>query len=174
VWKSDQDGLEVIRRVRESSHMPILVVSARDREKDKVAALDLGADDYIAKPFGVLELLARIRAALRRSVPRSQDHEVIRFGRVEIDLDARIVKVDGRTIHLTRNEYKLLYVLSKHAGKVLTQQQLLNEIWGPNHLAQAQYLRVYIAHLRRKLEADPARPQHLQTESGVGYRLVID
>jgi len=170
----DRDGLEVIRSVRESSQVPILILSARGQEKDKVTALDLGADDYIAKPFGVLELLARIRVALRRPVPRSQDDELIRFGRVEIDLDGRIVKVDGQTIHLTRNEYKLLYVLSKHAGKVLTQQQLLNEIWGPNHLAQAQYLRVYIAHLRRKLEADPARPQHLQTESGVGYRLVID
>jgi len=170
----DQDGLEVIRRVRESSQMPILILSARGQEKDKVAALDLGADDYIAKPFGVLELLARIRVALRRSVGRSQDQAPIRFGRVEIDLGERIVKVDGQEIHLTRNEYKLLYLLGKHAGKVLTQQHLLNEIWGPNRLDQAQYLRVYIAHLRRKLEADPARPQHLQTEPGVGYRLIID
>jgi len=170
----DQDGLEVIRRVRESSQMPILILSARGQEKDKVAALDLGADDYIAKPFGVLELLARIRVALRRSAGRSQDQAPIRFGRVEIDLGERIVKVDGQEIHLTRNEYKLLYLLGKHAGKVLTQQHLLNEIWGPNRLDQAQYLRVYIAHLRRKLEADPARPQHLQTEPGVGYRLIIE
>jgi two-component system KDP operon response regulator KdpE len=170
----DQDGLEVIRRVRESSQMPIVILSARGQEKDKVTALDLGADDYIAKPFGVPELLARIRASLRRSVLRSQDRAAIRFGRVEIDLDARIVKVDGQNIHLTPNEYKLLHVLSKHAGKILTQQQLLNEIWGPNRLDQAQYLRVYIGHLRRKLEADPARPKHLQTEPGVGYRLIID
>jgi two-component system KDP operon response regulator KdpE len=170
----DQDGLEVIRRVRESSQMPILILSARGQEKDKVAALDLGADDYIAKPFGVLELLARIRVALRRSAPPSEDRAAIRFGRVEIDFGERIVRVDGQRIHLTRNEYKLLYVLSKHAGKLLTQQQLLNEVWGPNRLDQAQYLRVYIAHLRRKLEADPARPQHLQTEPGVGYRLVVD
>lgn len=170
----DQDGLEVIRAVRESSQMPILILSARGQEKDKVAALDLGADDYIAKPFGVLELLARIRVALRRSAPPGEDRAAIRFGRVEIDFDERIVKVDGLRIHLTRNEYKLLYVLSKHAGKLLTQQQLLNEVWGPNRLDQAQYLRVYIAHLRRKLETDPARPQHLQTEPGVGYRLVID
>jgi two-component system KDP operon response regulator KdpE len=170
----DHDGLEVIRSVRESSQMPILILSARGQEKDKVAALDLGADDYIAKPFGVLELLARIRVALRRGVSRRQDRAAVRFGRVEIDLDKRIVKVDGQEIHLTPNEYKLLHVLSKHAGKVLTQQQILNEIWGPNHLEQAQYLRVYVGHLRRKLEADPARPKHLQTEPGVGYRLVID
>jgi len=170
----DQDGLEVIRRVRESSQMPILILSARDKEKDKVAALDLGADDYVAKPFGVLELLARIRVALRHSVPRTQDRAVTRFGRIEIDMDERVVKVDGEKIHLTRNEYKLLCVLSKHAGKLVTQQQLLNEVWGPNRLDEAQYLRVYIANLRRKLEADPARPQHLQTEPGVGYRLVVD
>lgn len=170
----DHDGLEVIRSVRESSQVPILILSARGQEKDKVAALDLGADDYIAKPFGVLELLARIRAALRRAVPRSQNRAAICFGRVEIDLDERIVKVDGQEIHLTPNEYKLLHVLSKHAGKVLTQQQILNEIWGPNHLEQAQYLRVFIGRLRRKLEVDPARPKHLQTEPGVGYRLIID
>ncbi len=170
----DRDGLEVIRRVRESSQMPIVVLSARGQENDKIAALDLGADDYVAKPFSVGELLARIRAALRRSSAGAQEGAVVSFGRVEIDLDKRLVKVGGEEVHFTPNEYKLLQVLIKHPGKVLTQHQLLNEVWGPNHLDQAQYLRVYIAQLRRKLESDPARPKYLQTEPGVGYRLVVD
>jgi two-component system KDP operon response regulator KdpE len=171
----DRDGLDVIRRVRESSQLPIVVLSARGQEGDKIAALDLGADDYVAKPFAVGELLARIRAALRRaSTVDQQPGLVIRFGRVELDLEYRVVKVDGEEVHLTPNEYKLLTVLVKHAGKVLTQRQLLNEVWGPNHTEQAQYLRVYVAQLRRKLEADPARPKYLQTEPGVGYRLVMD
>jgi two-component system KDP operon response regulator KdpE len=169
----DQDGLDVIRRVRETSQMPIIVLSARGQEKDKIAALDLGADDYVAKPFGVGELLARIRAALRRSGPVAPD-SIMRFGRVEIDLDKRSVRVDGEDVHLTPNEYRLLQVLIRYPGKVLTQRQLLNEVWGPNHLEQAQYLRVYVAQLRRKLESDPARPRHLQTEPGVGYRLIIE
>jgi two-component system KDP operon response regulator KdpE len=169
----DQDGLDVIRRVRETSQMPIIVLSARGQEKDKIAALDLGADDYVAKPFGVGELLARIRAALRRSGPVAPD-SIMRFGRVEIDLDKRAVRVDGEDVHLTPNEYRLLQVLIRYPGKVLTQRQLLNEVWGPNHLEQAQYLRVYVAQLRRKLESDPARPRHLQTEPGVGYRLIIE
>jgi len=170
----DCDGLEVIREVRQSSQLPIVILSARGREKDKIAALDLGADDYIEKPFGVGELLARIRAALRRSGPAGQDGGVVRFGRIELDADKRTVRVEGEEVHLTPNEYKLLQVLIKYPGKVLTQRQLLNEVWGPNHLDQAQYLRVYVAQLRRKLEADPARPKHLQTEPGVGYRLVVD
>jgi len=172
----DHDGLEVIRGVREWSQMPIVVVSARGQEKDKIAALDLGADDYVAKPFAVGELLARIRAALRRSASAGQDGSgaVIRFGRVEMDLEKRVVKVDGEDVHLTPNEYKLLQVLVQHPGKVLTQRQLLNEVWGPNQTEQAQYLRVYVAQLRRKLESDPARPKHLQTEPGIGYRLVVD
>ncbi|MCU1233886.1 MAG: winged helix family two component transcriptional regulator [Candidatus Solibacter sp.] len=170
----DRDGLEVIRRVRESSQMPIVVLSARGEEKDKIAALDLGADDYVAKPFGVGELLARIRAALRRSSAVTADGTVLHFGRIEIDLEKRVVKVAGEEVHLTPNEYRLLQVFLRYPGKVLTQRQLLNEVWGPNHLDQAQYLRVYIAQLRRKLEADPARPKHLQTEPGIGYRLVID
>jgi two-component system, OmpR family, KDP operon response regulator KdpE len=172
----DHDGLEVIRGVREWSQMPIVVVSARGQEKDKIAALDLGADDYVAKPFAVGELLARIRAALRRSAPVGQEGSgaVFRFGGVEMDLEKRLVKVDGADVHLTPNEYKLLQVLVQHPGKVLTQRQLLNEVWGPNHTEQAQYLRVYVAQLRRKLESDPARPKHLQTEPGVGYRLVVD
>jgi two-component system KDP operon response regulator KdpE len=170
----DDDGLEVIRRVRQSSQMPIVVLSARGQESDKISALDLGADDYVAKPFGVGELLARIRAALRRSAPITEAGAVRCFGRVEIDLDRRLVKVDGEEVHLTPNEYKLLQVLIKYPGKVLTQRQLLNEVWGPNHLDQAQYLRVYIAQLRRKLECDPARPKHLQTEPGIGYRLIVE
>lgn len=170
----DRDGLDVIREVRAWSQMPIVVLSARGQEKDKIAALDLGADDYVAKPFGVGELLARIRAALRRSARAASDGPVVRFGRVEVDLDKRLVTVAGQEAHLTPNEYHLLEVFLKYPGKVLTHRQLLNEVWGPNHLEQAQYLRVYIAQLRRKLEADPARPKHLQTEPGVGYRLVTE
>ena len=150
------------------------MLSARGQESDKIAALDLGADDYVAKPFAVGELLARIRAALRRSSAMVGDlpGSVFQFGQVEVDLDKRVVKVDGKEVHLTPNEYKMLQVLIQHSGKVLTQRHLLNEVWGPNSTEQAQYLRVYIAQLRRKLERDPARPKHLQTEPGVGYRLV--
>jgi two-component system KDP operon response regulator KdpE len=169
----DQDGLEVIRHVRESSQMPIVVLSARGQEKDKVAALDLGADDYVEKPLGVGELLARMRAALRRSAG-APPGTVFRFGRVELELDKRLVKVNGEEVHLTPNEYRLLQVLVKHPGKVITQRQLLNEVWGPNHVEQPQYLRVFIAQLRRKLEVDPARPKHLQTEPGIGYRLIVE
>jgi two-component system KDP operon response regulator KdpE len=169
----DRDGLEVIRGVREWSTVPILVLSARGRERDKIEALDLGADDYVAKPFTIGELLARIRAGLRRSSAVAPE-AVFRFGQIEVDLDKRVVKVQGEEVHLTPNEYKLLQVLIKHAGKVLTQRQLLQEVWGPNSTEQAQYLRVYIAQLRRKLEQDPARPRHLQTEPGVGYRLVAE
>jgi len=169
----DRDGLEVIRSVREWGKIPILVLSARGQEKDKIAALDLGADDYVAKPFAVGELLARIRAALRRSTAAAAG-TVVRFGAVEVDLEKRVVRVGADEVHLTPNEYKLLQVLIQHAGKVLTQRQLLNEVWGPQHTEQAQYLRVYIAQLRRKLERNPARPKHLQTEPGVGYRLITE
>ena len=168
----DRDGLDVIQHIRQSSQMPIVVLSARGREKDKVAALDFGADDYIEKPFGVGELLARIRAALRRATGAAGT--VFRFGRVELDLSKRMVKVDGEEVHLTPNEYRLLQVLIKHPGKVITQRQLLNEVWGSNYVEQPQYLRVFMAQLRRKLESDPARPKHLQTEPGVGYRLVVE
>ncbi len=171
----DRDGLDVIRSVRQWGQIPILVLSARGQEKDKIAALDLGADDYVAKPFAIGELLARIRAALRRSAARIDGSGApVRFGPVEVDLERRVVRVDGSEVHLTPNEYKLLQVLIQHAGKVLTQRQLLNEVWGPQHTEQAQYLRVYIAQLRRKLERNPARPRYLQTEPGVGYRLVLD
>jgi two-component system KDP operon response regulator KdpE len=169
----DRDGLEVIRSIRQWGQIPILVLSARGQEKDKIAALDLGADDYVAKPFAVGELLARIRAALRRASARVDGAgAVVRFGAVEVDLEKRVVRVNREEVHLTPNEYKLLQVLIQHAGKVLTQRQLLNEVWGPQHTEQAQYLRVYIAQLRRKLEHDPARPKYLQTEPGVGYRLL--
>jgi len=172
----DRDGLEVIRGIRLWSQMPIVVLSARGQEKDKIAALDLGADDYVAKPFAVGELLARIRAALRRAAPLAADGSdtVIRFGDVQADFEKRVITVAGEEIHLTPNEYKLLQVLIKHAGRVVTQRQLLNEVWGPQHTEQSQYLRVYMAQLRRKLERDPARPRYLQTEPGVGYRLSLD
>ena len=172
----DRDGLDVIRGIRLWSQMPIVVLSARGQEKDKIAALDLGADDYVAKPFAVGELLARIRAALRRAAPTAADgaDSVIRFGDVQADFEKRVITVGGDPVHLTPNEYKLLQVLIKHAGRVVTQRQLLNEVWGPQHTEQSQYLRVYVAQLRRKLERDPARPRHLQTEPGVGYRLSLD
>ena len=170
----DRDGLEVIRHIRKTSLLPIVVLSARGQENDKIAALDLGADDYVAKPFGIGELLARIRAGLRRSAATAREETVLRFGRIEVDLARRAVKVEGEPVHLTPHEYRLLHALVKYPGKVLTQRQLLNEVWGPNHLEQAQYLRVYVAQLRRKLECDPARPRHLQTEPGVGYRLVME
>jgi len=172
----DRDGLEVIRGVRVSSAVPIVILSARGQEKDKIAALDLGADDYVAKPFAIGELLARIRAALRRSAvfAANSPEGVVRFGNVEVDRESRVVRVDSEEVHLTPNEYKLLQVLLRHPGKVLTHRQLLNEVWGPNQTEQAHYLRVYIAQLRRKLEREPARPRYLFTEPGVGYRLVIE
>ncbi len=172
----DRDGLDVIREIRTWSQMPIVVLSARGQEKDKIAALDLGADDYVAKPFAVGELLARIRAALRRAAPPASDgtDPIVRFGNVQADFEKRLITVGGQEVHLTPNEYKLLQVLIKHAGRVVTQRQLLNEVWGPQHTEQSQYLRVYVAQLRRKLEQDPARPRYLQTEPGVGYRLSFD
>jgi len=170
----DRDGLEVIREVREFSQAPILVLSARGQERDKIAALDLGADDYVAKPFAVGELMARVRAALRRSAVVGDAAGPTVFGDVAVDLEGRVVRVRGDVVHLTPNEFKLLGVLLRHAGRVVTQRQLLNEVWGPNHTEQAQYLRVYVAQLRRKLEGDSARPRHLLTEPGVGYRLVTE
>ncbi|MEO8659042.1 MAG: response regulator [Bryobacteraceae bacterium] len=170
----DQDGLEVIRHIRLSSATPIIVLSARGQERDKIEALDVGADDFVSKPFAVGELLARIRAALRRAATISDESEgtVFRTGNIEVDLGKRIVTVAGAEVHLTPIEFKLLQVLVRHVGKVITQRQLLVEVWGPQHSEQAQYLRVYMAQLRRKLEADPARPHFLLTEPGVGYRLI--
>ena len=170
------DGFEVIRKVRESSVVPIVILSARGREGDKIAALDLGADDYVSKPFGIGELLARLRAALRRSaLAASKSAEVVfRLGDLSVDLERRVVHVAGREVHLTPIEYKLLQTLVRNAGKVITQRQLLKEVWGPNHIEQPQYLRVYMAQLRRKLEEDSARPRYLLTEPGVGYRLLAE
>jgi two-component system, OmpR family, KDP operon response regulator KdpE len=172
----DRDGLEVIRKVREWTQTPIIVLSARGREKDKIEALDSGADDFVGKPFAVGELLARIRAALRRfaAIANSGAAALFQAGRIEVDLEKRVVRVDGSEVHLTPIEYKLLQTLIRHTGKVVTQRQLLMEVWGPQHIEQAQYLRVYMAQLRRKLEADPARPKNLLTEPGVGYRLVAE
>jgi two-component system KDP operon response regulator KdpE len=171
----DRDGLDVIRKVREWAQTPILVVSARGQEKDKIAALDLGADDYISKPFAVGELLARLRAALRRSaISDGGADAVFHAGAIDVDLARRVVKFRGEEVHLTPIEYKLLQTLIRHAGKVVTQRQLLVEIWGPQHSDEAQYLRVYMTQLRRKLEVEPSRPRHFLTEPGVGYRLVQD
>lgn len=172
----DQDGMEVIRHVRRSSSTPIVVLSARGLEQDKIEALDAGADDFVSKPFGVGELLARMRAALRRSARLTADAPgmVFRAGEMAVELDRRRVTVAGHEVHLTPIEYRLLQTLIRHAGKVVTQRRLLIEVWGPQHSEQAQYLRVYMAQLRRKLEASPARPRFLLTEPGVGYRLLED
>ena len=168
----DADGKTVIAELRAWSQLPVLVLSAREREEEKVAALDAGADDYLTKPFGVPELLARVRALLRRSQRPADAGPVLRFGDVELDLARRQVQRQGQPVHLTPIEYRLLTYLAANAGRVLTQRQLLAEVWGPNHTEHAHYLRVYMTNLRRKLEADPAQPRYLLTESGVGYRLV--
>ncbi|MDP9367785.1 MAG: winged helix-turn-helix domain-containing protein, partial [Chloroflexota bacterium] len=166
------DGFAVLREVRLWSRLPIVVLSARDREGDKVAALDLGADDYLTKPFGMGELLARLRAVLRRLPP--MDEPFLATGDVTIDLARRLVTRRGEAVHLTPTEYDLLRVLAANAGKVLTHRQLLERVWGPHVAANSPQLRVYVNYLRRKLEDDPARPKLLLTEPGVGYRLQPD
>jgi two-component system, OmpR family, KDP operon response regulator KdpE len=172
----DMDGVDVIKRLREWTAMPVIILSARAMESDKVTALDAGADDYLTKPFGLGELLARIRVALRHaSATADQDGGgVFTVGSLKVDLAHRRVHVDGSEVHLTPIEYRLLAVLVKHAGKVLTHQQLLQEVWGPGHRERSHYLRIYMSGLRRKLEADPVRPRFLRTETGVGYRLAIE
>jgi two-component system KDP operon response regulator KdpE len=169
----DRDGLDLARELREWSTTPIIVLSARGREQDKVAALDLGADDYLTKPFGVEELLARIRVALRHAAlpPGSAPEPIFEAGDLRVDLVRREVRRGGQEVHLTPTEYKLLSLLIRHAGKVLTHRQLLKEVWGTSYAEQSHYVRVYMAQLRQKLEADPARPRLLMTEPGVGYRL---
>lgn len=169
----DIDGLEVIKRIREWSHIPIIVISARGKDTEKVDGLDAGADDYLAKPFSVEELAARLRVAIRHlSQSRvGKDESVFQAGELKIDLARRMVWVSGQEIHLTPIEFKLLAVLVRHNGKVLTHRQLLKEVWGLASEEQAHYLRNYIHTLRHKLEADPARPVYLRTEPGVGYRL---
>lgn len=167
----DLDGITVLKRLREWSRVPVIILSVRDRENEKAAALDAGADDYVTKPFGSTELLARLRVALRHSEKQAEE-PVFRSGSVVVDLADRRVTVDGKEISLTATEYNLLRLLVRHAGKVLTQRFLLREVWGPNAEKQSHYLRVYIARLREKLENDPSHPDLLLTESGIGYRLV--
>jgi two-component system, OmpR family, KDP operon response regulator KdpE len=172
----DVDGLEVIRRLREWTAIPIIILSAREQERDKIAALDAGADDYVSKPFGVGELLARMRVALRHAAqgPSDPGESTFSIGDLQVDLVRRQILVAGTPVHLTPIEYRLLTTLIRHAGKILTHQHLLREVWGPNQTDQAQYLRVYIAQLRRKLERNPAQPRYVLTEPGVGYRLAAE
>jgi two-component system KDP operon response regulator KdpE len=169
----DLEGSEVIRQVREWTATPIIVLSARDQEQVKVAALDLGADDYVTKPFGIDELLARMRAALRHASRSAADvgEPVFTLGDLKVDLGRRQVFVSAKEIHLTPIEYKLLTTLIRYAGKVMTHRQLLKEVWGPLHVEEGHYLRVYMRQLRNKLEKNPAHPRYLVTELGVGYRL---
>ena len=179
----DGDGLDLIRDVRGWTNVPIIVLSARSNEADKIAALDAGADDYLTKPFGLGELMARVRANLRR--PRTVSPEaqsetdasaspVFVFGDVEVNRVERVVRRAGAEVHLTPLEYRLLTVLIANVGRVITHKQLLRDVWGPAHAEQSHYLRIYMGHLRQKLEADPAQPQHLLTETGVGYRLLCE
>ncbi len=171
----DGDGVDFIREVRTWSAVPIIVLSARTHENEKVAALDAGADDYITKPFGVSELLARTRASLRRTrVGHVTAGAVFSFGDIEVDLAARIVKKRGVEVHLTPIEYRLLGVLVANAGRVMTHPQLLREVWGPTHAGSTHYLRVYMGNLRQKLEDDSAQPKYIVTETGVGYRLLTE
>jgi two-component system KDP operon response regulator KdpE len=172
----DMDGVELARQLREWSSVPIIVVSARGKEQDKIVALDAGADDYLTKPFSVGELLARVRVALRHSSRANADtgEPVFVTGELKVDLLHRQVTIDGQDVHLTPNEYRLLTALVKHAGMVMTHQQLLREVWGPGSSQEHHYLRVYMNQLRQKLEKDPSRPRYLLTETGVGYRLATD
>ncbi len=167
----DMDGLDLVTRLREWSHIPVIVISARGQETDKVGALDAGADDYLTKPFGTRELLARVRVALRHAGPEAQQEPLFVLDRWRVDLAKRQVLMDGKEVHLTPLEYSLFTTLIRHAGKVVTHRQLLKEVWGGAAGAQPLYLRVYMTQLRHKLEAEPSRPKYLQTEPGVGYRL---
>ena len=170
----DGDGVDFIRDLRTWSDIPVIVLSARTSETDKVAALDAGADDYLVKPFGTAELLARVRAQLRRRarVP-SGDQGVCEFGDIRLDLTRRIIERGGAPLHLTPIEYRLLAFLVTHADVVLTHRQLLKNVWGPTHTEDNHYVRIYMAHLRKKIEDDPSQPKHLLTEAGIGYRFVI-
>lgn len=168
----DGDGIEFIRDVRQWSEMPIVVLSARSDEQDKIDALDAGADDFLSKPFGVGELLARVRVALRRHYSASAQVSAISFSEVTVDIAARRVTRNQQQLHLTPIEFRLLVTLLNNAGKVMTQRQLLNQVWGPNAVEHSHYLRIYMGHLRQKLEADPTQPKHLITETGIGYRFM--
>lgn len=167
----DLDGVTVLKRLREWSKVPVIILSVRDRENDKIAALDAGADDYVTKPFSPGELLARIRTALRRAQPENAN-AIFRTGEIEVDLAARSVRKKGEEVKLTATEYSLLRLFVQNAGKVLLHRQILREVWGPTYEEQTHYLRVYMAHLREKLENNPAKPELFVTESGVGYRLL--
>jgi len=170
----DGDGVDLIRDLRTWSGVPVIVLSARSDESDKVEALDAGADDYLTKPFGVAELLARVRATVRRRAqPAGSEKPAITFGDIDIDLVARTVKKRGELVHLTPIEYRLLALLIANTGRVLTHRQILRDVWGPSHVESPHYVRVYMGHLREKLEDDPAQPKHLITETAVGYRLVV-
>jgi two-component system KDP operon response regulator KdpE len=172
----DMDGVTLTRRLREWTAMPIIIVSARGKEQDKVVALDAGADDYLTKPFSVGELMARVRVAIRRAAAANKNtgDPIFEIGNLQIDLATRRVIVDGKVVHLTPNEFRLLAILTKNAGRVLTHRQLLQEVWGPESQQETHYLRVYMNQLRQKLEQDPTQPAYLLTEPGVGYRLVLD
>ncbi|WHQ74551.1 two-component system response regulator KdpE [Pantoea sp. Lij88] len=167
----DGDGTDFIRDLRQWSAIPVIVLSARSDEQDKIAALDAGADDYLTKPFGIGELLARVRVALRRHSGQQPDAR-IHFADVSVDFTARRVQRAGSEIHLTPIEFRLLSILLNNAGKVLTQRQLLSQVWGPNAVEHSHYLRIYMGHLRQKLEANPTQPAHLLTETGIGYRFM--
>jgi len=169
----DGDGIDFIREVRQWSQMPIIVLSARAEETDKIAALDAGADDYLSKPFGIGELQARLRVALRRHSATTPADPTYSFSDIQVDLAARRILRGTQEIHLTPIEFRLLAILLNNHGKVLTQRQLLNQVWGPNAVEHSHYLRIYMGHLRQKLEIDPARPRHLLTETGIGYRFML-
>ena len=169
----DMEGVEVLRRLREWTTTPVIILSVRDADRDKVAALDAGADDYLTKPFSTDELLARVRVARRHAQPAAAE-PVLTFGHVQIDLARRLVTRGGEPVKLTPTEYALLRLLAQHAGRVLTHRQILKEVWGPQYADETHYLRVYFAQLRQKLEDNPALPHLIVTEPGVGYRLVVD
>ena len=170
----DMDGAEIVERLRSWSKVPVIVLSVRSSEDEKVRLLELGADDYVVKPFGMAELLARARAALRRQVPGQRGDPVVRAGALTIDLAARTVSIDGRPVSLSPKEYRLLQVLAQHAGNVVTHLHLLREVWGNAHSDDAHYLRIFVRKLRQKIEKDPTQPRILTTELGVGYRLSVD
>lgn len=168
----DIDGLEVLKRLRTWTRTPVIILSVRDADSDKVAALDNGADDYLTKPFSMVELMARVRVAQRHALPDTQEEEIFEIKQLRVDLARRLVTVNGEVVKLSPTEYALLRLMIQHAGQVLTHRQILREVWGPEYINETHYLRVYFAQLRQKIEANPALPEILLTESGIGYRLI--